>query len=102
MFAAEDFYLAFRGAVELDLADVAADLHAVCSSVHAKSASDRAGNADQTLHATQIVFRAEGDSAAEVSSGVHVGKIAFQDDFRVGFGELKDDPGEFAIADEQV
>jgi hypothetical protein len=42
---------------------------------------------------------AEGDRAAEVGGGIHVGQIAFEDNFGMGFRELQDDPGKFAILD---
>jgi len=43
-----------------------------------------------------------GDGAAQVRGGIDLGEIALKDDVRVGRRELQDDPGQFAVADEQV
>src|SRR5258708_17166224 len=102
LLAPEDFYLAGGGAVQLDLADVGADLHAVGAGVHAQGASDGTGDTDEALHAAQIVFGAVGDGATEVGGAIDVGEIAIEGDIRVGRRKLQDNPGKFAIANQQV
>src|SRR5204863_9243423 len=100
--AAEDFNLAGGGPIEFDFADVAADLHAVSAGIHAKRAADGAGDADEAFHSAKVVLGAVGDGAAEVSGGIHAGKISVQDNFGFRFSELENDPWEFSVADEEI
>src|SRR5580765_4304309 len=54
---AQNFDLSLGRAVDLHLADVRPDLHAVGSGVHAESAADGAGDSDQALHSTKVMRR---------------------------------------------
>src|SRR5260370_5441797 len=67
LMAFESFTFAGGGPVELHLADVAADLHAVGAGVHPEGASDGAGDADESFHAAEVVFRAESRSEEHTS-----------------------------------
>src|SRR6266481_7651784 len=98
----QNFDLSFGSAVELHLADVCPDLHAVGSGVHAESAADGAGDSDQALHSTEIVLRAIGNHAAQVRRGVHARQLAFENDGRLRSDELQNYPGQFAVAHKQV
>src|SRR5713101_2819072 len=100
--AAEDFNLAGGRPVELHFADVAADLHAIGSGIHAQGASDGSRNTDEPFHPAQVVFGAEGNRAAEVCGGIYMGKVAFEDDVLIAANELQDHPGQFSITDKQV
>src|SRR5258708_40162660 len=48
------------------------------------------------------MFCTERDGAAEVGSGVYVSQIALDYNFRVGLGELQDEPRQLAVANEKV
>src|SRR5262249_51693891 len=61
-----------------------------------------AWDSNQAFHATQVVLRAERDSAAEVRGSVHVSEIAFKNDIGLRRHELQDDPGEFAVAHQKI
>src|ERR1700723_61803 len=102
LIAFESLEVAGGGPVKLHLADVTADLHSIGARVHAERASDGSGDADEAFHAAQVVFRAEGDGAAEVGCGVNLGKIAIEHDVGLRRDELQHHPGEFAVADEKV
>src|ERR1700730_10510585 len=97
--ALEDFYLAVRRSIELYLPDVTPDLHAVSSGIHPQSAADGAGDADQPLHAAEVVLRAEGHRATEVRCGIYLGERAFDDDVRIRPHEIQDDPRKLSVAD---
>jgi hypothetical protein len=77
-------------------------LHAVGASVHAQGAADGTGDADEALHAAEVVLGAVCDGAAEVGCGVNVCEISFQDDVGFGSSELEDDPREFTVADKKI
>jgi hypothetical protein len=102
LFTPGDFNPAGGSSVELDLADIRADLHAVGASVHAQCASDRAGYADEPFHPAEVVFGAVGYGPAEVSGSVHVRDVAFENDVGIRLGQLEDDPGKLAVFDQQV
>src|SRR5215467_9679341 len=61
LIAPEDFYPALGSSIQLDFADVAADLHTVGSGVHAQRTADAAGHADQAFHSAEVVLGAVSD-----------------------------------------
>ena len=102
MVATENFDRPTGGPVELHFADIAADLHAVGPGIHAQSPPDGAGNTDESLHAAEVVLRAEGDHAAKVCRGVDVRKVAIEHDIRFRTDELQDHPGQLPITHQQI
>ena len=101
-FAANYFVLASGGAIELDFADVAADLRAVSARIHAQRSANAAGNADEAFHSAEIIFRAKSDRAAEIRCGVDEGRIAFDAHAGLGGRKVQHDPGQLAIGNEDV
>src|SRR5260370_22098232 len=98
----ENFDLPAGRPVELHFPDIAANLHAVGPGIHAQCASDSAGDADESLHPTEIVRRAEGDQAPQACRGIDMREIAMDHDVGLGTDELQDHPGQFPITYEQV
>src|SRR5882762_2299960 len=90
--APEDFDFPAGRTVELHFPDIAADLHAVSPGIHAQSAPDGAGNADETFHPAEIVLRTEGDHAAKVCRGVDVREVTIEHDIRFRTDELQHHP----------
>src|SRR5262249_53838811 len=66
LIAPEDFYLASRSAIDLDLLDVAADLRSVSSGVHAQGAAHRPGHADESFKTAKVVLGTERHGAAKI------------------------------------
>src|SRR5207249_8886762 len=102
LIAPEDCDLPASRPIELHFPNVAADLHAIGSSIHAESASDGTGNPNETLHAAEVVLGAEGDHAAKVGSGVHVSEVPVEDDVWLRADELQDYPRQLIFTYEQV
>src|SRR5271156_132771 len=100
--SAQRFQFAGGGAIELDFADVGANLRAVGAGIHAQRAADAAGNADEAFHAAEVAFRAEGDHAAEVGGRVHVSSISFDAHSGLRRGQMQHDVGQLAIGYEHV
>ena len=98
----ESFDFPRGGAIQLHFADVGADLHPVGAGIHAQRSTDRAGNSNQAFHAAEVVLSAKGDGAAQVSRGVDVRQIAFQDDVGLGWNELQNHPRQLPVIDQQV
>ena len=57
-------------------ADVRTDLRAVRSGIHPQCAADGTGDADQALHAAEIVFGAEGDRSAQIGGRIDAGNMS--------------------------
>src|SRR5579859_29962 len=100
--AAQGFHFAAGRPVELNFPDVTADLHTVGTGVHAQSAPDSPRYSNEPFHPAEVVFRAESHGAAKVGGRIDLGKIAFEHDIRLGRDKLQNDPGQLAVADEQV
>src|SRR3981189_3693202 len=100
--ATENFDRPTGSPVELHFADIAADLHPVGPGIHAQSASDGAGNTDESFHAAEVVLGAEGDHAAQVCRGVDVRKIAIEHDIGLRTDELQDHPGQLPVTHQQI
>src|SRR5258708_19956398 len=98
----EDFNLPAGRPVELHFPDIAANLHAVGSGVHSQGASDGAGDADESLHPTEIVLRAESYHASQVCRSVDMREIPIEHDVGLRTDELHDAPGKFPITHEKV
>src|SRR5260370_42248708 len=93
----EDFNLPAGRPVELHFPDIAAILHAVGSGVHSQGASDGAGDADESLHPTEIVLRAERYHASQVCRSVDMREIAIEHDVGLRTDEVHDEPRKFPI-----
>ena len=64
------------GAIEFHLANVGANLRAIGTGVHAQRPTDCAGNPNQALHATEVMFGAKRNRAAEVGGRINVRETA--------------------------
>ena len=100
--APEDLDFPAGRTVELHFPDITADLHAVSPGIHAQSSSDCAGDTDESFHAAEVIFRAEGNYAAKVRCSIDVRKVAIEHHAGLGTNELQDYPGQLPVADEQV
>src|SRR5215467_5563172 len=98
----EDFYLAAFRAIDLDLFDITADLRSVSAGIHAQSAANRTGHADQPFQAAKVVLGTERHGAAKVGGGIDMSQIAFENHVGIGLGQLQHDPRQLPIADEKV
>jgi hypothetical protein len=100
--AVQFFDFAGSGAIEIDFTNVRPDLSAVGASIHAQRAAHASGHADQSLHAALVVLGAKRDGTTEIGCGIDVSKITLHAHAGFGGGQMKSDPGEFAIADQNI